>query len=297
MSGIIDSHIHLYPPEATADPVRWAKKNKEIYWPSLVLPHAGRRSSQGWVDLDQLLLDMDAAGVEKAVLLGWYWENHETCCCQNRFYEECVRAHPDRLLAFAGVCPASGFKLSLTELEWARDHGFIGIGEMCPYVQGGAFEDENWQAVFRWAEENRFVVNLHVSEPVGRNYPAKVQTPLIDFQNLIEGFPHLKIILAHWGGGLAFYETNWAIRKIFKNVFYDTAASPLIYRRNVFKSGPSASGIEKILYGSDYPLALYPKTETKPGLSRFVEDIRHSGLSEEELSQLFRINAESLFGI
>jgi predicted TIM-barrel fold metal-dependent hydrolase len=297
VNGIIDSHIHLYPPDVISDPAGWAKEQGESYWPSLVMPSPGRRSSQGWVDLDRLLRDMDEAGVERAVLLGWYWENHATCVDQNRFYGKCIQAHSDRLLAFAGICPSSGPELSIAELKWSRDNGFIGMGELCPYVQGGSFDDKDWQAVFTWAMENEFVVNLHVSEPVGRNYPGKIQTPLLDFQKLIEEFPELKVILAHWGGGLAFYEANWAIRKAFKNVFYDTAASPLIYRRNIFTSVTLLAGSDKILFGSDYPLILYPKTESAPDLRRFVEEARSSGLSEVDTTNLLRTNAEKLFGI
>ncbi len=297
VNGIIDSHIHLYPPEATVDPSGWAKKRGEFYWPSLVMPKLGRRSSQGWVDLNRLLRDMDEAGVEKAVLLGWYWENHETCVNQNRFYGKCIQAHADRLMAFAAICPSSGAELSLTELEWSRDNGFIGVGELCPYVQGGSFDDRDWGAVFTWAMENEFIVNLHVSEPVGRNYPGKVETPLLDFQKMIEKFSELKFILAHLGGGLALYEANWAIRKTFKNVFYDTAASPLIYRRNVFGAVALSAGPDKMLFGSDYPLILYPKTESEPNLKRFVGEVKSSGLSQLEIAKLLRTNAEKVFGI
>jgi predicted TIM-barrel fold metal-dependent hydrolase len=297
VNGIIDSHIHLYPPEVTVDPAGWAKEQGESYWPSLVMPSSGRRSSQGWVDLDRLLNDMDEAGVEKAVLLGWYWENHATCVSQNRFYGRCIKEHPDRFMAFAGVCPSSGSELSIGELEWARDNGFLGVGELCPYVQGGSFDDSDWQAVLSWATKNDFVVNLHVSEPVGRNYPGKVQTPLFDFQKMIEEFPELKVVLAHWGGGLAFFEANWTIGKAFKNVYYDTAASPLIYRKNIFTSVALSAGVEKMLFGSDYPLILYPKTESEPGMRRFVEEVGNSGLSEADRTKLLRANAEKLFGI
>lgn len=51
---------------------------------------------------------MDRAGVERAVLLGWYWEQAETCVWQNRFYGRCVREHPDRLLAYATIHPGAG---------------------------------------------------------------------------------------------------------------------------------------------------------------------------------------------
>ena len=41
------------------------------------------------------------------VLLGWYWESAETCAWQNRFYAACIRAHADRLSAFATFHPVA----------------------------------------------------------------------------------------------------------------------------------------------------------------------------------------------
>src|SRR5580704_10473136 len=104
--GFIDCHVHLYPLEINRDPAGWAAAAGEPHWAALCTRRRkDGRPVQGFPDLDRLLLDLDAAGIERAVLLGWYWEKPESCRSQNRFYAECVKLHPDRLSAFATVHP------------------------------------------------------------------------------------------------------------------------------------------------------------------------------------------------
>src|SRR5471032_3166230 len=97
---IIDSHVHLYPPELNCNPAAWAAKSGETQWAALCLRRrADGRAVQAFPGVDELVREMDRAGVERAILLGWYWEKPETCVWQNRFHGECVRAHPQRLAA------------------------------------------------------------------------------------------------------------------------------------------------------------------------------------------------------
>ena len=52
---------------------------------------------------------------------------------------------------------------------------------------------------------------------------------------MAEQHPSLKLILAHWGGGLPFFENNQRLKKRLSNVYYDTSASPLLYASSVFR--------------------------------------------------------------
>ena len=107
--GLVDCHTHRYPPEVFADPTGWARARGENHWAQLVGPRAdGRRSLQGWADRDQMLRAMDEAGVERCVLLGWYWERQETCAWHNEWMARWVREDPDRFSAFASVQPRAG---------------------------------------------------------------------------------------------------------------------------------------------------------------------------------------------
>ena len=285
---VIDAHVHLYPPEAGREPTAWAAARGEPHWAELC---TRRRKDghpvQGFPSVDELLRALDAAGVTRAVLLGWYWENHATCVEQNRFYAGCLKAHPDRLAAFATVQPVAG-ATALAEIAWAKENGFRGLGELSPHSQHVALDDATWRAVLARAGQLKLPVNLHVTDPASRGFPGRVETPLEDFARLAREFPETKFILAHWGGGLAFDPANRAL----PNVWYDSAASPLLYGPDVWRRAEAAVGAERILFGSDYPLRLYPKTEAGSGLGGLLAEARQAGMAGAVLGD----NAAGLLG-
>ena len=292
---IIDCHVHLYPDAALADPAGWAAARGEAKWAAMVGPRAdGAPSLQGWANVERLLRDMDAAGVDRAVLVGWYWENAATCAEQNRFHAECVRRHPDRLEAFATLHAGAGAEAVVAELTRCRDEGLSGLGELCPPAQGRGYDEPALAAALELAAQWYWPVNLHVTEPAGRAYPGRVETPFLELLALARRHPAVRFVLAHWGGMLPFFELNQAVAKPLKNVFYDTAASPLLYRPEVFPLVARAVGADRIVYGSDYPLRLYPKHQAEPDFARFLGEIHASGLTKPELAAVLGKNWQRL---
>jgi hypothetical protein len=281
---VIDAHVHLYPPEVNRDPAGWAAAHAEPQWAQLCtrLRKASGKPVQGFPSLDELLRDLDAAGVGRAVLLGWYWETHPSCVAQNRFYAECVRAHPDRLSAFASVHPAAG-SAALAEMYHARDEGLLGLGELSPHAQGIALADPRFQAVLRLAGDWNWPVNMHVTEPEGRAYPGRVETPLADFYHLAAAFPAVKFILAHWGGRLWRAGGAWPA-----NLWVDVAASPLIYGAGaeIWAEGLVAVGSARVIWGSDYPLVLYPQASGAATLPGFLAEAQEQVEGEAQAAVL-----------
>lgn len=269
---IVDAHVHLYPPEVNRDPAGWATAHSEAHWAELCTRRRKEgRPVQSFPSVDQLLRDMDAADIAKAVLLGWYWENHESCVMQNKFYADCIRAHPDRLAAFATVQPRAG-GVAFDEAVRAMDDGLAGFGELSPHSQRFAIDDPVWRQILVLAAEWKVPVNLHVTDPVGRAYPGRVETPLGDFTRLAREFPATTFILAHWGGGLA-WSAEAAARP---NVWFDTAASPLLYGPEVWNMAKT----DRILFGSDYPLILHPRTDTAPGFGGLIAEAKGAGATD-----------------
>jgi hypothetical protein len=80
------------------------------------------------------------------------------------------------------------------------------------------------------------------------------------------------------------------------NVFYDTAASPLIYSKKVFRTVLDIIGPDRILYGSDYPLRLYPSEVAEPDFTTFLKEIRSANMTPDEEDALLYNNARRLFG-
>lgn len=288
---LIDSHVHLYPPVIASDPVAWAQAAGEAHWARL----ATRRRRDGapvqlFPTVDELLRDLDAAEIERAVLLGWYWEHASSCALQNHFYAECIRAHPDRLSAFAAV-PLAERAQAVEIVHWAQDNGFAGLGELSPHSVGGAAALALLPEVLAAAGAAKLPVNLHVSDPTARKFDGWIETPLTDFLAWARAFPDTTFVLAHWGGGLAFQESSRALT----NVYFDTAASPLLGAATAWPRAVAAVGADRLLFGSDYPLRLYPRTNEGTGLTDFAREAR-TALSAVELAQVGRANAQRLLG-
>lgn len=290
MALIIDSHVHLYSPEVNRDPPAWAARAGEAHWATLCTrQRADGRSVQSFPSLDELLREMDRSGIARALLLGWYWERAESCTLQNRFYGECVRAHPDRLIAFAALNPRGGHWPTLGEMHRTRDEGLIGVGELSPHSQGYAMDDPLFQEVLTLAGDWKMPVNLHVTDPEAGHYPGRIETPLAEFVTLAKKFPKVNFILSHWGGRLPLRDASACV---LPNVFYDTAASPLMYGPEIWNRFLGAVPESRVLFGSDFPLNLYPKIDPAPTMARFVAEAVAGGAS----AAILHDNAAKLLG-
>ena len=98
----------------------------------------------------------------------------------------------------------------------------------------------------------------------------------------------MTIVCAHWGGGLPFYALMPEVKRAMKNVFFDTAASPLLYSPEVYNQVIQMVSAEKILFGSDYPLLTQ---------ARLLQDIDSANLSGEAKNLILSDNARRLLGV
>lgn len=292
MDKIWDSHIHLFTEEMAAEPGPWALARGETVWGACVAP-ADRPSIQGWSTPEALLRDMDEGGLEQAVLLGWYWETPESCSLQNRFYAELLRKYPDRLKAFAALQPRDPEVLD--EIDRARDEGFSGLGEIHPQAQGFSLEDPCWRQVLNHIAKSRLPINLHVTDPDSGAYPGKVDTPLDPYLEMARAWPEQVFILAHLGGGIPWKYREQLVGRPLDNLFFDCAAAPLLYPREILPRAVESLGAEKLLFGSDYPLRAFPKRQKRAGFCRMRDWVMDSGLTEAELSLVLWENAKRLF--
>jgi predicted TIM-barrel fold metal-dependent hydrolase len=286
--GVIDAHVHIYPADVAANPAAWGASRGETAWAECVAPR-GRRSIQGWADPGTAIADMDGAGVAACVMLGWYWERQETCDLQNGWHAQWIRRHPGRLLGFATVQPSAGQR-AIDALERALDSGLCGIGELLPPAREDFLEDQWWRRVFETAEARAVPVTLHATDPES-GPAAGPPTPLGACVSLAREFPRVNIIMAHLGGGLAFRDGHGPLPP---NLYFDTAASPLLYDSGVFRRAVDRAGADRVVYGSDYPLILYPREARKAGFGRFLGEIGGAGLSLDETSRILGGNIRRL---
>ncbi|HSV96115.1 MAG TPA: amidohydrolase family protein [Spirochaetota bacterium] len=246
---VIDFHTHIFPDRIV--------RNRDDF-----LDDADFRAIYGSVKSrivggDGLLRAMDENGIDAAVVMGFPWSDADRLWLHNDYLLESASASGGRILPFCGLPVGEAGAVSRS-VERARTDGFAGIGEVAFYSTGLTAETARiLPSLFSAARKAALPVCVHVNEPLGHRYAGKYAT---DFSMLYESIgaeAGLPIILAHWGGGILFYELMPEVKEAFADVYYDTAASPFLYRDEVYPAALSITGVEKILFGSDYPLAGY----------------------------------------
>lgn len=289
---IIDAHVHYTPPELAASLDEFVAS--EPYWGLLM---GGPSSVQGWAPAERMIEDMDRAGVDKVVLVGEYRRRHDGCVARNDAGIELARRFPDRIVPFAVIQPKAG-PAALEELRRCVDLGMRGVGELGPYGQGYRLDDPDFLRLVEACIRYDLPMNLHVNEEVGAYYPGKATTPLVHYYQLAERYPELRLILAHWGGGLMFYELSAPARCVLRNVCYDTAASPLLFEtQRIFAAALACVSPRKILYATDYPLRLYGRRQSQPTMQPFLAEVDALGLDDETRSDILGRNAARLLGL
>ena len=288
----IDFHVHITPPDITAN---WRKYAEKEPWFSLLSESPQNR----FACAEDIVAALSAPRVEnspqvqekslkfdKAVVFGFGFRDIGLCRYVNDYVIEKTRQYPDKLIGFISVPPGSAD--ACKEIGRCYGAGLKGVGELFPTGQGfNPGEPKETAAMTGACKELGLPVLIHSSEPVGRNYPGKDNCSLRQFEKFIENNPDIDIVLAHWGGGLFFYEAMPELRKKLRNVYYDTAAAPFLYDARIYRAAKALDLTEKILFGSDFPLLPH---------SRYLAALDESGFSEEEKNLVLGGNAERLLG-
>ncbi|MBI5583187.1 MAG: amidohydrolase [Deltaproteobacteria bacterium] len=245
---IIDLHTHIFPPEIVAEREKFFPGE-----PAFRLLYENPQKSP-LATAEDLIAALDRSGLAGAVTFGFPWRQPDLIRRGNDYVLESVARYPDRLRGFACVNPE--LPDAVAEAERCLGAGLQGIGELALYAAPAV---KNWSECFRplagLAGERGLPLLLHTNEPVGHCYPGKERLPVWELYDLIRSFPETLFILAHWGGGLWWYQLlKREVREVLHNVFVDTAASPFLYRPEIYRYAIEIFGAHKILYGSDYPL-------------------------------------------
>jgi predicted TIM-barrel fold metal-dependent hydrolase len=278
---IIDFHTHVLSPRV--------KNNRSHYIdsdPAFALIYSNRKAEIATAD--ELIDSMDREGVDISVIVNYGWSTQELCIETNDYILESIARYPKRLIGFCAVQPYTS-EAAIAEIERCVRGGIRGVGELRPDTQPLDFtRKEVMQPVVEVLQEHRLVLLTHASEPVGHIYPGKGTVTPDRLYSFIKNFPDLPIVCAHWGGGLPFYTLMPEVREALENVYFDTAASPFLYRPEIYNQVSQLVGADRIIFGSDYPL-MPP--------SRLLREIDSVNLSREAKSLILSGNARRLLGI
>jgi hypothetical protein len=277
---ILDAHTHLFPEE-----VRKKRKvfcSRDAAFRLLYSDEKARLAG-----LEDLLEAMDREGVDKSVICGFPWSDPGLCREGNDFLFACYQKAPSRVLPFA-CPPLLPARQAEKELERCLSLGARGIGELAFYTRTIHARDIDRLAnLLKPLGGSGIPLLLHVNEPVGHEYPGKTLKSLQPLYRLLLRLPETEVILAHWGGGFFFYELMPEVARAAQRVYYDTAASPFLYRPQIYSLAARIVGPGRILWGSDFPL-LSPK--------RYFRELAEAGLSSSARDQVLGENARKLLG-
>ena len=278
---IIDSHTHVFRPDFVAQRERLLEACP--WFSSLYNDPKSRMAT-----VDDLLAGMARSGVDKAVILGFAWQDNGRMSATNDYLVESAEKSNGRLLPFILVNPTD-VDFTEREIDRFKDRKIMGIGELMPDGQGYHLTKDNvMDGVMRLAEEHDLIVMIHTNEPVGHAYPGKGHVFPSIMCRMVDKFPGVRIICSHWGGGLIFYEMMPEVSALLKNVYYDSAASTLLYDDQVFDIAVQIAP-KKILFGSDFNLI-----GQKQIISRARKALAHA---PEALDDFLGENARRLFAV
>jgi predicted TIM-barrel fold metal-dependent hydrolase len=162
----------------------------------------------------------------------------------------------------------------LTRLE--RDPRFVGVKVHCSYSQT-LTEAPSLRRLFGVIAGYGKPVLIH---PLGATWPEALV-------EIAAAHPHLPIIAAHSGYGDAPHPTHDAALRVAPapNIWLEFCSTYLA--TGAIRRGIEAVGVDRVLFGSDYPLISLPY---------MVAAYADAGLSDDEAARVLWRNARRLFG-
>jgi predicted TIM-barrel fold metal-dependent hydrolase len=274
---MIDFHTHIFSPYARDLRDQLAQAD-----PVFSLIYSDKQARM--IGVEELLGAMEKNGVQASVVCGFPWQEAEPLRRENDYLLECHRQYPEQIIPFISL--PKDAKAAIVELKRCRQGGAMGVGELAP----GTYGEQLWsidsmQPLLEAITEEGLPVLIHLNEPLGHPYPGKGMVGLSEMEAMINALQGMKVILAHWGGGFFFYELMPEIAAICQGVYYDTAASPFLYNKKIYKTAIDIIGPQRILFGSDYPL-IPPQ--------RYKQEMQEAGIKAKELRAILEGNAQRL---
>ncbi len=241
----------------------------------------------GMFDYELRLRAMDAAHVDMAIVTltspNVYFGSPKVSLEAARLMNDDMAAqqkrYPDRIRFMASL-PWEHAKLATEELKRACDLGAVGVMVMAN-INGRSLTDKRFAPVWRAIDRRGLPVLVHPTAPPATKYLDVVNYNLIAsvgfmfdttlavsrmiFDGFFDRHPNLKLIAAHGGGTLPYiagrldicFDNMPACRvkiserpsEYLKRIYYDT----VVFRQDSLEQCIAVGGVDKVLYGSDYP--------------------------------------------
>ena len=257
---IIDAHTHIFPDKIAEK----ASVNIGKFY-GIPMNLDGKAST--------LLRYGDSAGIDKFLICSVATTAHQVDSI-NHFIADEVKKHPDRFIGFAALHPDRD-RIS-EQIDEAIALGLRGI-KLHPDFQEFNIDDPKAFSIYE-AAEGRMPILFHTGD-----HRTEFSKPY-RLAKVLDRFPKLDVIAAHFGG---WSEWDDSIRILTgrKNVYVDTCSSQYDLSPEKVVELINAFGIEKVFFGTDYPMWL-PQDE--------IRMLKALPFSKEDFEKIFHLNFETL---
>jgi len=217
----------------------------------------------------------------------------------NQEIADLVKRNSDKFVGFGSVNPNKDEDYVEAKLKEISALGFSGI-KMLPTLQlFSPIENKNFEKICEYCEKNKKVLLYHTGcDPGPWEIPElsedanpKYLKPVLESYNPI-------IVLAHIGSYSAYkpgiwFEEAFELGKNFDNVYFDSSAvSSFIYSERILKRLREEVGLDRLLYGSDFPVVWGSNMEYEVNV---IKSCKY--LTEEEKEKILGLNAAKILNM
>lgn len=254
----IDIHTHIFPEKIAAKAVAFLESYYNHHW------------SGGGSPAD-LLAQLESAGISRSVIFSCATKPEQVIPANDFLCAE-KNAHPEKFIAFGTIHP--DFPDIDGEIKRIRAMGLKGI-KIHPDFQGIYINEPKMFRIYEAAQDLPLLI--HMGDKKGDfSSPWRLA-------QVLDKMPQLTVIAAHFGG-----YSEWADARrhlVGRDLFFDTSSTLWELPVSEAREMVYAHGVDKILFGSDYPAATPAQA---------ICDVLKLGLSEADNEKIFHLNSERL---
>ncbi len=261
---IIDFHNHIFDESIAKKAVDKLEKCSNLKaW------HNGTKTD--------LLRLMDESGVDKAVILPI-----ATKPTQTRNINKWAKEISDSRIIPFGTFHQDNENYK-EEIDLIAQAGFKGI-KLHPDYQGFFVDEERMLPMYDYIFSKGLILIFHCGVDIG--LPPPVHCPPERLKNVINKMKGGTLIASHLGAFMMWDDVEKHL--VGEDIYLDTSMGTTHYTNEQFLRIVNNHGADKILFGSDSPWS---------NAKEEIDNLKKSGLSEENLKLIFEKNARKLLGV
>lgn len=263
---IIDVHTHIFPEKIAAK----ATGHISEFYDTPICYNA---------DVQTLLQRMDANGITGSIVFSAA-TTVEQVTHINDFLHRTVTENNQKLMGFFTLHPHMEETALADEFQRAVSMGFKGI-KLHPDFQEFAIDDPAAFPIYELAQQNGVPILFHTGDNrFAYSNPHRLA-------KIMQVFPHLTVIGAHFGGWSEWDEAVEVLAKT-ENLFFDTSSTRAFIPLETIRKSVHTFGADRLLFGTDFPM--WDAEDELPFIDRL-------GLHESEKEKVLCANACNLLGI